>query len=74
MMTQAASNLAPYSSALNCAKEIIKTEGVTAFLAGLPPRAAYISPLWGAQFLLNEKFTRAMGQYNHNKAVAGASW
>ena len=67
MMTQAASNLVPYSSAVNCAVDIIKTEGVTAFLAGLPPRAAYLSPLWGAQFLLNEKFSRVMGERNHKR-------
>ena len=73
MMTQAASNLVPYSSAINCVKDIIKTEGVTAFLAGLPPRAAYLSPLWGAQFLLNEKFTRVMGERNHNRAVAATT-
>jgi solute carrier family 25 S-adenosylmethionine transporter 26 len=65
MMTQAASNLEPYSSALNCVKDIIKTEGITSFLAGLPPRVAYISPLWGAQFLLNEKITRALGEWNY---------
>ncbi|GMH97128.1 hypothetical protein TrST_g5385 [Triparma strigata] len=68
MMTQAASNLVPYSSALNCVKDIIKTEGVTAFLAGLPPRAAYIAPLWGAQFLLNEKLTRKIGEWNHKRS------
>jgi len=75
MMTQAASNLKPYSSALNCVKDIIATEGVSSFLAGLPPRAAYLSPLWGAQFFLNEKFTRAMGEMNYkgqlNKIVRG---
>ena len=65
MMTQAASNLVPYASAVDCVKDIIKTEGATSFLAGLPPRAAYIAPLWGAQFLLNEKFTRAFGELNH---------
>lgn len=71
MMTQAASNLVPYSSAVNCAVDIVKTEGVTAFLAGLPPRAAYLSPLWGAQFLLNEKFTRLMGERNHKRGETG---
>jgi len=65
MMTQAASNLTPYSSAFNCVKDIIATEGIKAFLAGLPPRAAYLAPLWGAQFFLNEKFTRAMGEMNY---------
>jgi len=65
MMTQAASNLQPYSSPFNCMKDIIATEGVGAFLAGLPPRVAYISPLWGAQFLLNEKITRTLGKMNY---------
>mmetsp|Transcript_36191 Transcript_36191/g.39245 ORF Transcript_36191/g.39245 Transcript_36191/m.39245 type:complete len:473 (+) Transcript_36191:46-1464(+) len=67
MMTQAASNLPPYSGALNCVQDIIATEGVSAFLAGLPPRVLYISPLWGAQFLLNEKFQKMMGVRNYNK-------
>jgi len=66
MMTQAASNLPPYSSALNCVKDIIATEGVSSFLAGLPPRVLYISPLWGAQFLLNEKFQKFLGERNYN--------
>lgn len=65
MMTQAASNLEPYSSALSCVKDIIKTEGFTSFLAGLAPRIAYISPMWGIQFLLNEKITRALGEWNY---------
>ena len=65
-MTQAASNLPPYSSALNCVKDIIATEGVSSFLAGLPPRVLYISPLWGAQFLLNEKFQKFLGERNYN--------
>jgi len=69
MMTQAASNLPPYSSPLNCFKAIIATEGFSAFLAGLPPRVAYISPLWGLQFLLNEKFTRAMGKTNYKNQL-----
>mmetsp|Transcript_19671 Transcript_19671/g.21763 ORF Transcript_19671/g.21763 Transcript_19671/m.21763 type:complete len:476 (+) Transcript_19671:74-1501(+) len=66
MMTQAASNLPPYSGALNCVQDIIATEGVSAFLAGLPPRVCYISPLWGAQFLLNEKFQKMMGVRNYH--------
>ena len=77
MMTQAASNLPPYSSALNCVKDIIATEGVSAFLAGLPPRVCYISPLWGAQFLLNEKFQKVLGERNYKsqlkKIVRGPS-
>jgi len=67
MMTQAASNLPPYSGALNCVQDIIATEGISAFLAGLPPRVLYISPLWGAQFLLNEKFQKMMGVRNYHK-------
>ena len=67
MMTQAASNLPPYSSALSCVKDIVNNEGFKAFLAGLPPRVAYISPLWGMQFLLNEKFTRKLGEWNADK-------
>jgi len=65
MMTQAASNLQPYSSGFNCLKDIIATEGFSVFLAGLLPRALYLSPLWGAQFFLNEKITRAMGETNY---------
>jgi solute carrier family 25 S-adenosylmethionine transporter 26 len=73
MMTQAASNMPPYTSPLNCVQDIMKTEGVTAFLAGLAPRIAYISPMWGVQFLLNEKFTRFLGQLNHKVAQKGSS-
>ena len=73
MMTQAASNLPPYTSAVACVKDIIKTEGISAFLAGLPPRAAYIAPLWGAQFLLNEKFNRILGEMNHKAAMRSKS-
>ena len=73
MMTQAATNLPPYTSALNCVQDIVKTEGLSAFLAGLPPRAAYISPLWGAQFLLNEKFNRMVGEMNYQAAQKGST-
>ena len=75
MMTQAASNAVPYSSAMECVKSIVRDEGFGAFLAGLPPRALYISPLWGAQFLLNEKITRALGERNFevNEAAAAAA-
>merc|ERR1711957_241748 len=69
MMTQAASNLPPYSSPFNCVKDIIATEGVSSFLAGLPPRVAYICPLWGARFLLNEKFTRMLGKINYKRQL-----
>lgn len=55
MMTQAASNLIPYTSPFNCIADIIKTEGMGAFFAGFPPRVAYIAPLWAAQFMLNER-------------------
>lgn len=70
MMTQAASNLVPYSNAIACFKDIVATEGVTAFFAGLPPRALYIGPLWAAQFMLNEKLTRYFGQKNAAAAMA----
>ena len=67
MMTQAASNLTPYTSPFNCVVDIIKTEGVGCFFAGFPPRVAYIAPLWAAQFMLNEKFTKAFREENARK-------
>lgn len=67
MMTQAASNLVPYTSAMNCITDMFKTEGISSFYSGIVARAAYISPMWGAQFLLNEKFCRAMGEWNYRR-------
>ena len=72
MMTQAASSLPPYTSPLNCVQDIIKTEGFTAFLSGLAPRIAYISPMWGVQFLLNEKFTRFFREYHESGSSSNA--
>lgn len=53
MMTQAASTAVPYSSAVNCAFTILKTEGPLAFGAGLKQRSLYICLLWGMTFGLN---------------------
>jgi solute carrier family 25 S-adenosylmethionine transporter 26 len=53
MMTQAASAAVPYSSAMDCAATILKTEGPLAFFAGVKQRSLYISLLWGMTFALN---------------------
>ena len=64
MMTQAASSAVPYTSALDCLRSIVATEGLGAFCAGLQPRVAYIAPLWAVQFMLNERICRAFGERN----------
>jgi solute carrier family 25 (mitochondrial S-adenosylmethionine transporter), member 26 len=53
MMTQAASTAVPYSSAVNCAFTILKTEGPVAFCAGVKQRSLYVCLLWGMTFGLN---------------------
>eukprot|EP00541_Cyclophora_tenuis_P019183 CAMPEP_0116569700 /NCGR_PEP_ID=MMETSP0397-20121206/16472_1 /TAXON_ID=216820 /ORGANISM="Cyclophora tenuis, Strain ECT3854" /LENGTH=144 /DNA_ID=CAMNT_0004097359 /DNA_START=693 /DNA_END=1127 /DNA_ORIENTATION=+ len=59
MMTQAASNAAvPYSSALDCFINIVKTEGPLTLFSGLKQRSLYMGLLWGMTFAVNGAFER----------------
>ena len=60
MMTQAASNAAPYSSAVNCFVTIVRTEGPMTLFSGLKQRSVYMGLLWGMTFALNGRFQKQM--------------
>lgn len=66
MMTQAASNSVPYSSAMDCFKTVLYIEGPATFYAGFKQRSVYMCGLWGITFALNGQFNKAMD--NRNKA------
>ena len=57
MMTQAASNAAPYKSAFDCASSIIRTESWRKLYSGFSQRAVYMGGLWGLTFALEPKLT-----------------
>jgi solute carrier family 25 S-adenosylmethionine transporter 26 len=62
MMTQAASNAAPYSSALDCVLTVFRTEGPMTFYSGFPQRSVYMCGLWGITFALNGKFNKLIDE------------
>lgn len=57
MMTQAASKALPYSSALDCASSIVRTEGWRKLYSGFGPRSIYMCGLWGITFGLEPLVT-----------------
>lgn len=57
MMTQAASKAVPYSSALDCAVTILKTEGWQKLYSGIGQRSIYMCGLWGITFALEPMMT-----------------
>ena len=69
MMTQAASNLPPYNSVLDCVSSILRNEGVSKFYAGLKPRYFYMAPLWALQFGLNNKIREHFRSQNIKKEL-----
>lgn len=50
MMTQAASKAMPYTSALDCATSIVRTEGWRKLYSGFGQRSIYMCGLWGITF------------------------
>jgi len=66
MMTQAASNAAPYKSAFDCASSIIRTESWRKLYSGFGQRAVYMGGLWGITFTLEPVLT----SYLRNKRDA----
>jgi len=56
LMTQAASQQAPYKSVGDCFFSILRTEGIGTFYAGFRQRSTYMCLLWGITFALNGKF------------------
>jgi solute carrier family 25 S-adenosylmethionine transporter 26 len=58
MMTQAASRAVPYSSALECATSILRTEGWRRLYSGMSQRGMYMGGLWGMTFGLEPVLTR----------------
>lgn len=50
IMTQAASNAIPYTSALDCATSILRTEGWKRLYSGIGQRGLYMGGLWGITF------------------------
>ena len=61
LMTQAASQQVPYSSALDCLVTMVRTEGVGKLYAGFKQRSVYMCSLWGVTFALNSRFQKLMG-------------
>jgi len=66
MMTQAASNAVPYSSALDCVSTILKKEGPMKFYAGFKQRSVYMCGLWGITFALNGHFHKQAAESGNN--------
>jgi solute carrier family 25 S-adenosylmethionine transporter 26 len=50
IMTQAASNAIPYTSALDCATSILRNEGWKRLYSGIGQRGLYMGGLWGLTF------------------------
>lgn len=73
LMTQAASKAVPYSSAIDCAQVMLRTEGVKSFYSGFPQRCSYMGPLWALQFALNGRFTQAIKKSNMKKDESAES-
>ena len=57
MMTQASSKAVPYSSALDCAMTVLKTEGWQKLYSGIGQRSIYMCGLWGITFMLEPIMT-----------------
>lgn len=57
MMTQASSKAIPYSSALDCAMTVLKTEGWQKLYSGIGQRSIYMCGLWGITFMLEPIMT-----------------
>jgi solute carrier family 25 S-adenosylmethionine transporter 26 len=57
MMTQAASKAVPYSSALDCALTVLRTEGWQKLYSGIGQRSVYMCGLWGLTFALEPMMT-----------------
>jgi solute carrier family 25 (mitochondrial S-adenosylmethionine transporter), member 26 len=62
MMTQAASNMAPYKSAFDCLTSIVETEGPLTLYAGWKQRSIYLCSLWGITFAINGQVNMYMKQ------------
>lgn len=60
MMTQAASNAVPYTSALDCAYSIIRTESWKKLYSGFSQRAVYMGGLGGITFALEPILARRL--------------
>ncbi|KAL7530814.1 hypothetical protein ACHAWF_006858, partial [Thalassiosira exigua] len=60
MMTQAASKALPYSSALDCASSIFRTEGWRKLYSGFGQRSVYMCGLWGITFGLEPLVVKYM--------------
>ncbi|KAL9191098.1 hypothetical protein ACHAXT_000804 [Thalassiosira profunda] len=65
MMTQAASTAVPYTSALDCASSILRTEGWRKLYSGFKQRSIYMCGLWGITFGLEPLMT----SYLDNRAI-----
>ncbi|KAL3815739.1 hypothetical protein ACHAXA_004941 [Cyclostephanos tholiformis] len=59
MMTQAASRAIPYTTALECATSILRTEGWRRFYSGVGQRGMYMGGLWGLTFGLEPMYLTA---------------
>lgn len=64
MMTQAASKALPYTSALDCASSILRTEGWRKLYSGFGQRSIYMCGLWGITFGLEPLLTSYLEEKN----------
>ncbi len=64
MMTQAASKAVPYTSALECATSILRTEGWLKLYSGFKQRSIYMCGLWGITFGLEPIITSYLDEKN----------
>lgn len=57
LMTQALSNLAPYTGARDCLLRMVKEEGAVSLFRGIGPRLLYVAPFAAVQFAVHEAIT-----------------
>lgn len=64
MMTQAASAATPYTSAVDCALTVVRTEGWRKLYSGFGQRSVYMCGLWGITFAMEPIMFKYLNERN----------
>ena len=64
MMTQAASAATPYTSAVDCALTVVRTEGWRKLYSGFGQRSVYMCGLWGITFAMEPIMSKYLNERN----------
>ncbi|EED94682.1 predicted protein [Thalassiosira pseudonana CCMP1335] len=64
MMTQAASTATPYTSAVDCALTVVRTEGWRKLYSGFGQRSVYMCGLWGITFAMEPIMFKYLNERN----------